>query len=134
MGVVFKIHGQATAFARAGSFGKRRFTPPKQSAYKYIVQQCAIGAMQLQGRDTPFDGALKATVRVFYQYPSSWSGKRKLKTLWKVSRPDADNLAKIVLDALNGIVFADDAQVVELIVKKQYGELSETIITIEEIG
>ena len=89
--------------------------------------------MQLNGHEKPFEGALRATIRVFYQYPSSWSCKRKLSTLWKVSRPDADNLAKIVLDALNGIAFADDAQVVELIVQKQFGQLSETIVEIQEL-
>jgi Holliday junction resolvase RusA-like endonuclease len=37
-------------------------------------------------------------------------------------KPDADNVAKIVLDALNGSAFCDDAQVVHLQVLKRYAE------------
>lgn len=35
-------------------------------------------------------------------------------------KPDADNIAKVVLDALNNICYKDDTQVVELIVNKYY--------------
>lgn len=34
-------------------------------------------------------------------------------------KPDADNIAKC-LDALNGVIWHDDAQVVECIVRKRY--------------
>lgn len=34
-------------------------------------------------------------------------------------KPDADNIAKLVLDALNGIAFADDSQVVSLFIAKR---------------
>ena len=37
-------------------------------------------------------------------------------------KPDADNIAKSVLDALNGLAYADDKQVVTLEVDKHYGE------------
>lgn len=35
-------------------------------------------------------------------------------------KPDTDNVAKIVLDALNGIAYHDDAQIVQLTVLKRY--------------
>lgn len=37
-------------------------------------------------------------------------------------KPDCDNIAKIVLDALNGIAYYDDSQVVSLVVRKHYAE------------
>lgn len=37
-------------------------------------------------------------------------------------KPDCDNIAKIILDALNGIAYHDDSQVVELTVEKRYSE------------
>jgi Holliday junction resolvase RusA-like endonuclease len=40
---------------------------------------------------------------------------------WPVKKPDSDKLARGVLDALTGAVFADDSQVVQLVVAKQYG-------------
>ena len=33
---------------------------------------------------------------------------------WKAKKPDVDNLVKSVLDALNGLAFQDDAQIVQL--------------------
>ena len=37
-------------------------------------------------------------------------------------KPDCDNIAKIVLDALNGIAYRDDSNVVSLVVRKHYAE------------
>ena len=48
-------------------------------------------------------------------------------------KPDIDNLVKLVLDALNGVFFADDKQVVELEAVKKYGEVSKTTIAITEL-
>lgn len=39
-----------------------------------------------------------------------------------VGRPDVDNYAKLVMDALNGILWADDAQIVLLSAAKVYAE------------
>lgn len=36
-------------------------------------------------------------------------------------KPDNDNIAKSVLDALNGLAYVDDKQIVELKVNKYYG-------------
>lgn len=46
------------------------------------------------------------------------------------ARPDVDNLAKLVLDALSGIAFADDAHVVELTARKRRADTPQTIIEI----
>ena len=37
-------------------------------------------------------------------------------------KPDADNIAKIILDALNGIAFSDDRNITDLKVRKEYTE------------
>lgn len=36
------------------------------------------------------------------------------------SRPDLDNYAKLLLDALRGIIFADDSQIVGMLLEKEY--------------
>lgn len=46
-------------------------------------------------------------------------------------KPDCDNIAKIILDALNGLAYDDDAQVVKLSVKKQYGIADHVTVTLE---
>lgn len=39
-----------------------------------------------------------------------------------VVRPDGENLAKGILDALNGVLYHDDSQVVDLLIRKRYSE------------
>lgn len=46
---------------------------------------------------------------------------------------DIDNVAKTVLDALNGVIWIDDSQVIQLWVLKTYAEESYVEITIDEI-
>jgi Holliday junction resolvase RusA-like endonuclease len=123
----FVVPGEPIPFARAGAFGKRRFTPKKQSDYmgciKLFAQQAMAGA-------APLDGPLALAIRAVYLVPESWSNKRKAAAVWKSSKPDADNLAKIFKDAMSKIVFCDDAQVADLQVQKVYGLRAEIIVTV----
>lgn len=48
-------------------------------------------------------------------------------------KPDTDNIAKSILDSLNGIAYLDDKQVVNLQVEKYYAETSSVSVRIEEI-
>jgi Holliday junction resolvase RusA-like endonuclease len=61
---------------------------------------------------------------VLHPIPKSWSKRRQEAALAGTERPttkpDADNVAKVVADACNGVVWVDDAQVVELSVSKRY--------------
>ena len=49
-------------------------------------------------------------------------------------KPDADNIAKIVLDALNGVAYEDDSQVINLSVQKRYSEEARVFVHIEEFA
>lgn len=56
---------------------------------------------------------------------STTTGKRSKMIAGDIAhtkRPDVDNLTKSVLDALNGVAWADDSQIVQLSVVKQYAE------------
>ena len=46
---------------------------------------------------------------------------------------DADNLAKSILDALNGLAYDDDAQVCMLVVKKLYAEVERVEVILKEL-
>ena len=50
-----------------------------------------------------------------------------------LKKPDADNVVKVVLDALNKIAYYDDTQVVDLQIRRFYGENPRTVVTIEDI-
>ena len=50
-----------------------------------------------------------------------------------LNRPDGDNLEKLVWDALTGIVWADDSQIVQWAGAKWYGEPA-LVVKVVEIG
>lgn len=53
---------------------------------------------------------------------------------WHISKPDATKLLRAVEDALTGIVWKDDSQVVMQCVEKRYGDKHLTIISVDELG
>jgi len=61
-----------------------------------------------------FAGALR--VSVVFRVPKPVSVRRALPSV----RPDLDKLGRAVLDALTGVLYADDGQVVELVLSKRY--------------
>jgi len=48
-------------------------------------------------------------------------------------KPDTDNIAKSILDSLNGIAYKDDKQVVRLKVDKYYAEIPSVSVEIKEV-
>jgi crossover junction endodeoxyribonuclease RusA len=79
----------------------------------------------------PIGEALEVTLGFYFPRPKSHSGKKGLKPSappWPTGRNlgDADKLARGVLDALTGIVFADDSQVARLLVAKRWADESPT--------
>lgn len=133
MKIEFTIPGVPTAWARARTNGKRHFTPGKQRHAMAVVESLAWEAMK---GEAPMDGPLTMSIDAVWQFPTSWSEKKKnaLLAQYKTSRPDADNVAKLIADSLNGIVFTDDAQVVNLHVFKCYGPSAMTRVTIQKLG
>lgn len=112
----------AKARARAGA-GGRFYTPKKTSDYEAIVALQAKIAME--GR-APIDSACCLSLVFHMPIPKSWSQKKRGQAicddLKHTSKPDLDNLIKAVKDGLNGIVWADDAQVVRVVAEKRYNE------------
>ena len=49
-----------------------------------------------------------------------------------LKKPDADNILKVVADALNGIAYQDDKQIVLAEARKAYSEMEGLYITVEE--
>jgi len=79
-------------------------------------------------------GPVFLQLRANYPIPESWPKKRKAAAVWKTSKPDTDNLAKLQKDALTGIVYRDDAQVVRVHAEKRYGEPIGVTVVVQEIA
>lgn len=125
MRIDFEIPGPPVAkgrprFRAAG--GKvHTYTPEKTAEYENLVK---LSYMDQVG--AKLTGQIAAILYVYFPIPKAESKKRhKLMAdgeIMHTKRPDADNIAKTVLDALNGIAFDDDSQVWKLLVYKQYSE------------
>lgn len=122
MTIAFTIPGEAVPWARAGARGAQRFTPPKQRSYAGALKMFCQNAMR--GR-APLDGPVELSVLAIYAWPKSMSPRKRALpgAEWKTSRPDVDNLAKIVADALNTVAWGDDAQVASKHEWKKYGDV-----------
>lgn len=53
--------------------------------------------------------------------------------IYPTIKPDTDNIAKSILDSLNGIAYKDDKQVVKLTVEKRYDETPSASVWIREV-
>ena len=132
----FEIEGKPTGkgrprFKRTGSF-VQTYTPEKTADYEKLVRlrfQNAGGIIT--------DKPVKIEIVAFFAPPKSTRKREKAEMLVNrilpVKKPDCDNIAKIVLDALNKIAYKDDAQVIELSVKKRYAAEAKVLVHIEEI-
>ncbi len=106
-------------FTRSG----RVYTPDKTRKYEMRLAAAGSDAMVEAGID-PVSCPVKVVVRAQFQIPKSWTKKKKAAAMALEvlpGKPDADNIAKM-LDALNGVVFEDDAQIWDLRIVKRYGD------------
>lgn len=93
------------------------YTPSKSPAndFKATVRMAAAQAYQ----GPPLEGPLAMTLVCVFPCKS----KRARKP--KATRPDCDNLAKCAADALNGLLYVDDGQIVRLHVEKWHASGTE---------
>jgi Holliday junction resolvase RusA-like endonuclease len=105
----------------------RVFTPKKTELFEDMVRSCAAEKAIADGINEPLSAPVGALFRAVMPIPKSWSKAKRSKALsgdvQHVSKPDADNLAKAVFDALNGVVLTDDSQIVSMFAIKEYGEV-----------
>lgn len=137
--IEFIVPGQPVAkgrpkFARRGK-GVVAYTPAKTAAYELLVQRAAADAMA--GRE-PSVRPIKLIVGLTLEVPASWSKKRRALaiagTICATKKPDADNVLKGLKDGCNGIVWRDDAQVVQIELHKTYGSIPGALVSVFELG
>ena len=111
------------------------YTPSKTVNYEAVVRYTYQSKYALQ---EPILGRIEAKITAVFPVPKSYSKKKTAELLAGHNnydkKPDCDNLAKIILDALNGIAYKDDSQVTVLHIVKEYGAQPKVIVELEEIG
>ena len=131
MSINITIPGKPCAWQRARSNGKVRFDSPEQTRNKTTIASIGYEAM---GGEPPLEAALHVDVTAIWPWPKSLSArKREAHHGYVTSRPDGDNVIKLIGDALNNIVWRDDSQIVVHSVSKLYGDTPKTVIRVSEV-
>ena len=135
----FTIPGKPVAKGRprVASIGghARAYTPAKTAAAEQSFLALALPYRPAE----PLDGPIAVRIVLALPVPASWSKRKRTAAaegdLLPAGRPDLDNYAKLILDALNGVFWRDDAQIVDLRVTKAYAlGAAGTTVAIEEYG
>ena len=138
--VTFRVPGKPQGKARARTFynasaGKHTsVTPDHTVLYENLIKEQFLNhadGFYLE-RGTP------AMLRIVARFlpPKSASKKKQLQMiegeLHPIKKPDMDNIVKVVADALNGVAYHDDTQIVLVSAKKVYSVMEGLDITVEE--
>jgi Holliday junction resolvase RusA-like endonuclease len=111
--------GRARSFVRGKHVG--HYTPEKTRTYEGMIRTQALAEMGMRPATTL---PVKLDLIIGMPVPASWPSWKSTAALngeiVPTTKPDADNVAKAIKDALNGVCWYDDAQVVLLSVQKIY--------------
>lgn len=121
--MIFQVLGnpQGKARPRFNSMTRRTYTPTKTKTY-----EADIAWAYKMGGGRLMHGAVEIKIWAYF-LPAKSVSKKRLAAMLQQSepvrrKPDVDNIAKIVLDGLNGVAYIDDAQVVSVHTMKLYSE------------
>ena len=120
------VEGKIKGKDRPRFYNGHAVTTPETIRYENLVRICFD---KQDGRY--LEGPIRARIIAYYKVPQSYS-KKRLQSIrdgleYPTKKPDADNIAKVILDSLNDIAFHDDSQIVELTVIKRWTEENERI-------
>jgi len=135
--IKFTIPGTPVAKARARS-GRTKtgstvhYTPKNTAYYENLAKMCAYDAMNKYDKLT---GPVQVVITCYLPIPKSFSKKKREMAvnnkIFPIIKPDVDNLAKSICDAMNGIVYDDDKQIVRAQITKLYGIAPMAEVTVE---
>lgn len=132
----FTIYGDPQGKQRPRHGKGFTYTPKATISYEQEIKQAYMMAHR---NEHMFEQGTPVAIRVTacMQIPASTSKKKaalmKCGEIRPTKKPDWDNIGKIVTDALNGLAYYDDAQVVDAHVVKRYAERPMVTVEIEEV-
>lgn len=133
MKIEFVIPGQPQGKARAKITRHGAYTPEKTVLYENLIKMC----YQYKTPNYYTEKPLHITIEAIFEPVKSASKVQRQAMLngliQPTKKPDIDNIAKVILDSLNGIAYKDDTQVISLTLNKKYGEVGKVKVKIEEV-
>lgn len=117
-------------FSRHGEFVRTR-TPEKTLLYENWILLC------FPDGEEPLAGPVRLCWTAYMPIAESWSKKKKAQVaageILPTVKPDADNVFKVLMDALNTFAWLDDKQVVDGSFSKRYSDKPRLEVEISEI-
>lgn len=114
--------GRPKVSTRGGKFAKM-YTPEKTTNYETLV---ALAAQQAMVGRTLLSGPVEVRMAILLPVPASWPKRKQAAALaglvYPTKKPDADNVVKAIFDGINGVVWNDDVQACDILVRKRYAE------------
>ena len=142
--IMFTVHGQpapqgSKSYLGASKGGRPRFRESSEKVAPWRVDVRDAAEKAMTGQTTmanvvrrPLDGPVAVWLSFRLARPKGHHGTGRNADKLKASAPiapagtpDVDKLARAVLDALTGVVYVDDAQVVDLYLVKRYADLAD---------
>jgi Holliday junction resolvase RusA-like endonuclease len=118
----FLVPGPPLPFDRARKQGKRHFNADEYTNGKKSIALCARSVWQRP----PTDAACIVRIDAYVGPPAK---KPRSKEFVK-KKPDVDNYAKPVLDALNELVWFDDDTPQRVTVTKRFSDVPYTVVSV----
>lgn len=111
------------------------YTPKETTVFESTLKVLAQKELEkVNGK--PLDKACMVSILVSKKVPDSWSKKKREEFARKhypvLTKPDLDNVAKSVLDALNGVFYIDDRYVASLNIFKSYADYDAVSVVCNE--
>ncbi len=137
----FEVLGKPQGKQRAkvstrGGFA-RAYTPEETVSYENLIR-LSYATAHNDGETSFMDKPLTVEIIAHYAIPKAFSKKKRGEalagTVRPQTKPDIDNVVKVVCDALNGVAYRDDTQVIRINAEKRYGEEPKLEITINEFS
>lgn len=133
--IEFTVYGKPKGKGRPRfSRNGHAYTPDDTRDYEEEVRIAFIAA---GGRVIANDDPVAITISAYYPIPKSArksiQAQMRDNVLLPMVKPDWDNVGKIICDALNGVAWKDDTQIVNAIVQKWYDDNPRVIVRIERL-
>ena len=124
-------------FVRIGNH-VHTYDPEKSRSYKQLVRFWVTQHLKKIDGFKPYENALCVDLTFYMSIPASWSKQKRIQASQGVIRPivrngDIDNMVKAILDANNGLLWADDCIITDISARKRYtADIARVVLKVTE--
>ncbi len=127
--ICFRVQGNPRPQLRPRATARGKIAKVYKNPRTRKDQEAFLAAAMAYAPDEPMTAPLVVDLRFAMKRPKAAKGLQL-----HAKKPDLDNLIKLVLDALNGVFWEDDKQIIEVCASKHYDDDPGTLVRIQSRG